>query len=193
MKMNSPLLTPSFLITLTAAALLFALDLILPLGWVVWLPYIGLVLLPLWLPHRESPLILAGLCTCFILLGLLFDYLYLPSGALLAMGIFNRALGIAVLWGIAALVLRQQRIEDERENLIHQLQDALANVKTLRGLLPFCPSCKKICEVNGYWSRIEAYVAKHSMAEFTPGLCPECEQYLSTQLPQEESVANGQR
>ena len=193
MKIHSRPLSPSFLIVLTAAVLLFALDLILPLGWVVWLPYIGLVLLPLWLPHRESPVMLAGLSTGFILLGLLFDYLYFPSDASLAMGIFNRALGIAVLWGIAALVLRQQRIEDERENLIHQLQDALANIKTLRGLLPFCPSCKKICEGDGYWRGIEAYVAKHSMAEFTPGLCPECEQYLCTQLPQEESVAHGQR
>ena len=54
-------------------------------------------------------------------------------------------------------------------------------------------SCKKIREVDGYWSRIEAYVAKHSLAEFTPGLCPECEEYLSAQLPEEQSLARGQR
>jgi len=98
-----------------------------------------------------------------------------------------------MLWLIAALMVRQQRIERERENLIQQLQDAIANLKTLRGLLPFCLSCKKIREVNGYWSRIEAYVAKHSLAEFTPGLCPECEEYLSAQLPEEQSLARGQR
>ena len=73
------------------------------------------------------------------------------------------------------------------------VQDAIANLKTLRGLLPFCLSCKKIREVDGYWSRIEAYVTKHSLAEFTPGLCPECEEYLSAQLPEEQSLARGQR
>jgi hypothetical protein len=191
-----------------AASLVFLVDLMMPLGWVVWLPYIGLVLLASWLPRRASPLILSGICTAFIILGLLFDYLHIdPAGASLEVGIFNRMMGIAVLWGIAALVMRQQRIESAREDVVRRMQEAesaredlvrrmeeaLANIKTLRGLLPFCLSCKKIREGNGYWSRIETFVTKHSMAEFSLELCPECEQYLQTQLPREPSVAAGPR
>jgi hypothetical protein len=198
----------SLLALAVAAVLVFFADLMMPLGWVVWLPYIGLVLLGSWLLRPASSLILSGICTAFIILGLLFDYLYVdPSGTSLQIGIFNRMIGIAVLWGIAALVMRQQRIESEREDLVRgmqeveseredlvrRMQEALANINTLRGLLPFCLSCKKIREGNGYWSRIETFVSKHSLAEFMPELCPECEQYLQTQLPREPLIATGTR
>ena len=180
-------------VPLAVAVVILVLDLFLPLGWMVWLPYVGLMLLPLWSRDQRSPMILASAFTAFIIIGFVADYLYIPLDIPPKYAIFNRALGIIMLWLIAALVVRQQRIEREREHLIGQLQDALANLNTLRGLLPFCLSCKKIREVDGYWSRIEAYVAKHSLAEFTPGLCPECEEYLSAQLPEEQSLARGQR
>jgi YesN/AraC family two-component response regulator len=64
--------------------------------------------------------------------------------------------------------------EKEREELISELCEALAKVKTLSGLLPICASCKKIRDDSGYWNRIEDYSCKHSEAEFTHGLCPEC-------------------
>jgi len=47
-------------------------------------------------------------------------------------------------------------------------------VKTLSGLLPICDSCKKIRDDKGYWNRIEAYIRKHSEAEFSHGICPDC-------------------
>jgi len=71
-------------------------------------------------------------------------------------------------------ITERKRIEEEREKLIHELQDALANIKTLRGLLPICSYCKKIRDDKGYWNRIESYIQDHSGAEFTHGLCPEC-------------------
>lgn len=71
-------------------------------------------------------------------------------------------------------VTQRRKAEEEREKLIRELQDALAEVKTLSGLLPICASCKKIRDDNGYWSQIEEYIRKHSDAEFTHGLCPEC-------------------
>ena len=184
---------PSLLVPLAIAVVIFMLDLFLPLGWMVWLPYVGLMLVPLWSSDQRSPVILASAFTAFIIIGFLVDYFYIPLDTEPKYAIFNRALGIIMLWLIAALMVRQQRIEREREHVIGQLQEALANIKTLRGLLPFCLSCKKIREVDGYWSRIEAYVAKHSLAEFTPGLCPECEEYLSAQLPEEQPLARGQR
>jgi hypothetical protein len=50
----------------------------------------------------------------------------------------------------------------------------LSQVKTLSGLIPICASCKKIRDDEGDWHRIEEYVEKHTNAEFTHGLCPEC-------------------
>ena len=64
--------------------------------------------------------------------------------------------------------------EQEREKLIHELQEALANVKTLRGLVPICANCKKIRDDKGYWQQVETYVRDHSEAIFSHGLCPEC-------------------
>eukprot|EP01022_Parablepharisma_sp_SALTPOND_P016361 TRINITY_DN2385_c0_g5_i1.p2 TRINITY_DN2385_c0_g5~~TRINITY_DN2385_c0_g5_i1.p2 ORF type:complete len:412 (+),score=124.89 TRINITY_DN2385_c0_g5_i1:251-1486(+) len=62
----------------------------------------------------------------------------------------------------------------ERETLISQLQDALDNVKTLKGLIPICSHCKSIRRDEGVWERLEAYIADHSEAEFSHGICPEC-------------------
>ena len=55
-----------------------------------------------------------------------------------------------------------------------ELQAALASVKTLKGLLPVCSWCHKVREDEGYWREIESYVAAHSDATFTHGICPEC-------------------
>jgi len=68
----------------------------------------------------------------------------------------------------------RQKAESEKDELIIELQDALHKVKTLRGLLPICSSCKKIRDDNGYWNQLEAYIQKHSDAEFSHGICPEC-------------------
>lgn len=55
-----------------------------------------------------------------------------------------------------------------------EYQKALADVKTLSGLVPICSSCKKIRDDKGYWNGVEDYVAKHSMAQFSHGICPDC-------------------
>ncbi len=72
----------------------------------------------------------------------------------------------------------RKRVESERERLIHGLQEALAEVKTLSGLLPICASCKKIRDDKGYWNQIESYISEHSEAEFSHGICPECAKKL---------------
>lgn len=63
----------------------------------------------------------------------------------------------------------------ERERLIAELQDALANVKTLSGLLPVCSWCHKVLDDRGAWRQMEAYVHEHTDADFSHGICPECE------------------
>jgi PAS domain S-box-containing protein len=64
--------------------------------------------------------------------------------------------------------------ERERERLISELEAALDNVKTLRGLLPICAHCKKIRDDRGYWRQVESYIEERSLAEFSHGICPEC-------------------
>jgi len=69
-----------------------------------------------------------------------------------------------------------------RERLLEELQAALSDVRTLRGLLPICSSCKKIRDDEGYWQTLEHYVQLHSEARFSHGLCGDCIQKLYPEL-----------
>jgi PAS domain S-box-containing protein len=80
--------------------------------------------------------------------------------------------------GIARDISERKKAEEEREKLISQLQEALDNIKTLKGLLPICANCKKIRDDKGYWNQIEAYIREHSDAEFSHSICPECAEIL---------------
>jgi PAS domain S-box-containing protein len=62
----------------------------------------------------------------------------------------------------------------ERERLIAELQDALADVKLLSGLVPICANCKKIRDDQGYWTQIESYIQDRSSAKFSHSICPDC-------------------
>ena len=79
-----------------------------------------------------------------------------------------------VVCAIIRDVTERIRAEMEREALVMQLQQALAEVKQLSGLLPICAACKKVRDDRGYWQQIEAYIRDHSEAEFTHSLCPDC-------------------
>jgi PAS domain S-box-containing protein len=76
--------------------------------------------------------------------------------------------------GIDRDITWRKAAEVERERLIAELQEALANVKTLSGLIPICAGCKKIRDDNGYWNQLETYISKHSEALFSHGYCPDC-------------------
>ncbi|MBC7359027.1 MAG: response regulator [Desulfacinum sp.] len=62
--------------------------------------------------------------------------------------------------------------ELERKN--KELQQAMEEIRTLRGILPICSYCKKIRNDEGYWDQVESYVTKHTHAEFTHSICPDC-------------------
>jgi len=71
-------------------------------------------------------------------------------------------------------ITERKLAEQEREELVLNLQEALDNVKTLRGLLPICAWCKKVHDDKGYWKKVETYIEEHSDALFTHSMCPEC-------------------
>jgi len=76
----------------------------------------------------------------------------------------------------------RKRVEEEREKLINELQEALNKVKTLSGLLPICASCKKVRDDSGYWNQIEVYIRDHSEADFSHSICPDCAKELYPDL-----------
>lgn len=94
---------------------------------------------------------------------------------------YYRVIAMAVGLVILSLLFIQQHemnhrkiAEEGRTKLIEELQKALSEVKTLRGFLPICSHCKKIRDDKGYWNQIESYIHKHSDAEFSHSICPEC-------------------
>lgn len=71
-------------------------------------------------------------------------------------------------------VTARKQAEAEREQLIAQLQQALSEVKTLRGLIPICSACNKIRDDQGAWNNIEDFIEARSHAQFSHSMCPEC-------------------
>lgn len=74
--------------------------------------------------------------------------------------------------------IERKRVTSEREQLIKELQEAMANIRALTGLLPICSACKMIRDDEGYWNQLEAYITAHSDVEFSHGLCPSCAKQL---------------
>jgi len=83
---------------------------------------------------------------------------------------------------VARDITERRKAQADREQLIVRQQEILAQVRTLRGLLPICASCKKIRDDRGYWRQIEEYIRDHSDAEFSHGICPECVNLLYSDL-----------
>ena len=69
---------------------------------------------------------------------------------------------------------RRKQLEKEKEALIGSLQNALQEVKTLRGILPTCAFCKDIRDEDGQWHQLESYIQRHSEAKFSHGICDTC-------------------
>ena len=71
-------------------------------------------------------------------------------------------------------ISERRQIELERGKLIVELQKALAEIKTLQGILPICSYCKKIRDNEGAWTQVESYISTHTDAKFSHGICSEC-------------------
>jgi CheY-like chemotaxis protein len=72
------------------------------------------------------------------------------------------------------VALYKRRTERVREELIRQLEQALAEVKTLRGLIPICAWCRKLRSDDGFWMSVEQYLRANTEADFSHGICPDC-------------------
>ena len=82
--------------------------------------------------------------------------------------------GSQVIYSVARDVTDSRKAEEERERLVAELQAALAEVTTLREILPICSYCRKIRDDEDAWHPLEAYLANHTGAQFSHGICPSC-------------------
>ena len=71
-------------------------------------------------------------------------------------------------------VTEQKAAEEHERTLLRELQQAVSEVKVLKGILPICASCKRIKDGNGKWEAVESYVRERTNAEFSHGVCPDC-------------------
>ncbi|HEV2695880.1 MAG TPA: GAF domain-containing protein [Verrucomicrobiae bacterium] len=76
----------------------------------------------------------------------------------------------ASLSGLARLVMNNL----ELRRVSAKLAEAVANIKTLSGMVPICAGCKQIRDDEGFWQQVETYVAAHTEANFSHGFCPKC-------------------
>lgn len=85
---------------------------------------------------------------------------------MLALGVVGLVFGVH-RWRVRQHLLAERVLET-------RIQEALAEIKTLSGLLPICAWCKRIRDDDGSWSQLEAFVKDRTEAEFTHGICPDC-------------------
>ena len=74
--------------------------------------------------------------------------------------------------------LRLRRLQIELSKSVSELQKALQDIRTLRGIIPICANCKSIRDDAGAWQEVENYVREHSDADFSHSLCPACAKNL---------------
>jgi PAS domain S-box-containing protein len=91
-----------------------------------------------------------------------------------------------LIYSLARDITESKRAEEERERLLRELQAALGEVRELRQILPICSYCKSIRNDKNYWQTVETYIANHTKAQLSHGICPNC--YENVFKPELERV-----
>ncbi len=156
--------------TVLLAVAFFGFDLVTPLGLAGGIPYVAVVLMAINMPERKWIVIFALACSILTLLGFILS----PPGEETWRVMANRFLTLFAIWVAAILLLDRKKADLEQKALLTSLQKAMAEIKTLSGLLPICAHCKKIRDDQGYWSQLEVYIRDHSNADFSHCICPAC-------------------
>ncbi len=167
-----------YFICLVSLIIVFLFDLFIPLGVAVGVLYVVVVLLTLWTPHSKATVVAAILSSLLIIT----VFFYKPSVAEMWKVIFNRGISLFAVWVVAILGLQRNKTLEQRSKILFEREEALNEIRVLRGFLPICASCKKIRDDNGYWQQIEGYIRDHSEAEFTHSICPSCAEKLYPDL-----------
>lgn len=127
---------------------------------------------------------------CFVAYGFTSNILKIPSGASLLHANYSHwvvyILGFSLSFVIICVTILNYQIairklienvtcqRDKIEKNNQDLQQALSEIKTLKGILPLCSFCKKIRDDKGYWRAVDEYIYNHSEADISHSVCPEC-------------------
>jgi hypothetical protein len=133
---------------------------------------------------RRAGLLMALACTSISTAARVLQQHASPAGLLASRSpvlvwnfFMHLALGCAFVWAVSRL--REEVVEQRR--LVAELQDAIADIKRLRELLPICAWCRRIRDDAGYWKQIDHYLQAKDIATFTHGICPECAAKLNNE------------
>ncbi len=174
---KTPLLPIHLLCVSLSAFILFA-DIAIPLGVAMNVLYILVVLISFWAEHTAFTVMSATLCSILTIISVFFQ----PTIPDMWKVLFNRCIGLGVIWVTAGLGIQWKTSEKRREKAIHEREIALKETKILRGMIPICSACKKIRDSEGAWTQMELYIRNHSEADFSHGICPECVKKLYPEL-----------
>jgi hypothetical protein len=94
----------------------------------------------------------------------------MAAGAVQSLSIMAFTIGTIGIY-VGLIIMNSQRVEAD----LHSAQN---DIKTLKGFIPICARCKKVRDDEGFWNQIESYISKHSEAQFSHGICPECAKEL---------------
>src|SRR3954471_8108627 len=78
------------------------------------------------------------------------------------------------IYSVARDITESKRDEAEREKLVGELQQALAELRSLQEILPICSYCRKIRDDENYWHHVESYIEDHTGSRFSHSICPSC-------------------
>lgn len=78
----------------------------------------------------------------------------------------------AVLTVMFAVYATRRWLDARRE--MHRREVAESQLHVLRGILPICSHCHRIRTEEDEWVTMDRYVRKHSDADFSHGICPDC-------------------
>ncbi len=79
-----------------------------------------------------------------------------------------------IIYSVARDITERKRVEDERAALIRTLEASLAEVNSLRDILPICMYCRNVRDDKDYWQSVESYISQHTATRFSHGICPSC-------------------
>lgn len=110
------------------------------------------------------------------------------DGDIIVIAVVN-VVGILLVWNREARLSSENSLWESRRRAHEATERAMAELRTLRGIIPICAYCREVRTAVGDWTLLESYVREHSTAEFSHGICPDCEQEWFPSLGPEAGTA----
>lgn len=144
---------------LTGARLHFFLFYFIPIAYLAW--HLG----------RRAAL---GMAAASAMIWWLIDIFWIPTGDTYAIDAWNTLIRFAAFVVVAISISRTRSEVDRQKKINAELTDALSTIRQLTGILPMCVYCRRIRDEGQQWKPFEQYIAEHTEAQVSHGMCPQC-------------------